>query len=287
MNLQPAKKHESVTILMVPHDGYSSFPRAVDALLKETRLPFELIIVEGSAPDSIRHELEKKRDRRKNIKIIYSNHRPRLAQAFNLGLPHIRTRRAFLMHNDIRVTPQWLESLIQHATGKSGVICPFVADLQGEALPKTSDEPDMHGFLIEKETLSRMGEFDEKVASPLLGADFGQWLKKQGIPVHKDPYTILEDISVRSSKSFDMKMFQRQWDEKQLRESLAYLNEKWGLKLSSSKYLAWIQQKKHPEFHKPALVGGGSGPTTWQGLPTRQEFPKLSLKKFLQVLTRA
>ena len=55
MNLQPAKKHESVTILLVPYDGYSAFPRAVDAILRETRLPFELIDYELEGHRVIAH----------------------------------------------------------------------------------------------------------------------------------------------------------------------------------------------------------------------------------------
>ena len=91
MNLHPVKLHESVTILLAPLDQYSAFPGAVDAILKETRLPFELIIIEGNAPESVRLKLERRKKQHKNIKIIYSAHRPRLAEAFNLGLPHIRT----------------------------------------------------------------------------------------------------------------------------------------------------------------------------------------------------
>ena len=273
MNLQPAKKHESVTILMVPHDGYSAFPRAVDAVMRETRLPFELIIVEGASPNNIRHELEKRKERRKNVKIIYSNHRPRMAEAFNLGLPHIRTCRAFLMHNDVRVTPQWLENLIQHATGKPGVICPYMAEEQGEPLPKEGWEPTLHGFLVDKEVLAKLGEFDTKIAAPLLGVDLGQWLKKHHITVHKDPYTVLEDASQGKLNSFDMKLFHRQWDEKTIRESLVYVNKKWGLNLSESKYMGWLQKKKYPPL--------------WPELPEHPAFPKISLKRFLQVLHRA
>ena len=281
MNLQPAKKHESVTILLVPYDGYSAFPRAVDALLRETRLPFELIIIEGGAPDVIRHDLEKRQERRKHIKIIYSNHRPRLNEAFNLGLPHIRTNKAFLMHNNLKVTPQWLENLLQHAVDRPGIICPYIPPVQGEG-HKEAFEPDMQAFLITKEILGLLGEFDEKVASPLMGLDFSQWLKKQGIAIHRDPYTVLEHNALNNHKSIDMKMLYRQWDERQLHENVAYVGKKWGLKLQESKYLAWVQKKKHSHPSKQA-----PNATVWQELPMRPEFPKLSLKKFLQVLTKA
>ena len=280
MNLQPAKKHESVTILLVPYDGYSAFPRAVDSILRETRLPFELIIVEGGAPETIRCDLEKRKERRKNIKIIYSNHRPRLAEAFNLGLPHIRTAKAFLMHNNLTATPQWLETLTQHAVDRPGVICPFVPSECGEH-PKEPFDRDMHGFLITRETLTHLGRFDEKVASPLLGLDLAHWLQKQGVSIHRDPYTVLHNTVQKRPKPYDLKMLQRQWDEKQLRESITYLSEKWGVKLQESKYLSWLQDKKRPQQKSRAQRA-----LVWQELPMHHKFPKLSLQKFLQALTR-
>lgn len=280
MNLQPAKKHESVTILLVPLYGYSAFPRAVDCILRETRLPFELIIVEANSPDSIRHELEKRKRHRKNIKIIYSNHTPRLAQTLNLGLAHIRTPKVFFMHNNIRVTPHWLENLLQHAKDKHGVVCPYVVPVPGEP-HKDPSELDMHGFLITKETLCLLGEFDEKIASPLLGIDMGQWLKKHQITIHRDLYTVLEHAVLPNCKSFDLKLFQRQLNEKQLRESMIYLSKKWGLRLHESKYVDWLQKKKLLQKKTPP-----QSVIPWQQLPMHLNFPKLSLKKFLQVLTK-
>ncbi len=265
MNLQPVKKHESVTILLVPYDGYSSFPQAVDAIFKHTRAPFELIVVEADAPNSIRHELEKRKKRHKNMKIIYSDRKLRLAEAFNLGLPHIRTHRAFLMHNNLKVPPHWLDNLLKQAKDKHSVLCPSMSTLREETFHDPA-ELEMHGLLITKEILRQLGEFDEKTAPRLLGTAFSQWLKKQGVFIHYDVHSILEYKPVRTSKSFDLKFFRHQWDEPFNRKSLVHLREKWGLKLQESKYLEW---------------------TAWEETPLRMNFPKIDLKKFLQVLTKA
>jgi glycosyltransferase involved in cell wall biosynthesis len=298
MHLQPAKIHEPVTILMVPFDQYSVFPSSVDFLFKETRYPFNLIIVEGNAPDNIRHELERKQDRHKNIKIIYSNHRPRMAQAFNLGLAHIRTPHVFFMHNSLRVTPGWLPNLMEMAKHKTGVICPYVSYAPQEHFQrsfadypvtfsqnriKETHEVDMHGFLITKELLAQIGEFDEMVSTPFVGVDLGNKLKAKDIQIHRDPYTVMEYQAPVSFKGADLKLFKHQWDDQHTRKTLAYLNEKWGVSLDEGKYLEWLDKKRSLCQKKPIFVLP-AGP---QETPIRINIPKLGFKKFLQVLRRA
>jgi GT2 family glycosyltransferase len=282
MNLQPAKLHESVTILMVPLDQYSAFPGAVDAVLKETRLPFELIIIEGNAPESVRLKLERRKKHHKNIKIIYSAHRPRMAEALNLGFPHIRTRLAFFTHNNVRVTPLWLEHLLKQARDHPGIVCPYVAHHENTVREKDLPEVDMNGFLATREILRSLNGFDEKVSAPLLGMDLAQRSKQHGIAVHRDPFTVLEYEPALFSKSFDLKFFQHQWSEKHVRESVFHMRKKWGLRLHESKYMEWLQKRKRFLQKRPTNAA-----FDWEELPLRLEFPKISLRKFLQVLTRA
>src|SRR5258708_4776716 len=124
MNLHPPKLYEKVTIVMAPLEQYSIFPKAIDVLFKNTHHPFELIVIEGNAPDPVRHSLEKKKKRHENIRILYTAHAPRMAESYNLSLIHIRTRYAFFMHNNIRVTSGWLTNLLRVAGGRKGVVCP-------------------------------------------------------------------------------------------------------------------------------------------------------------------
>lgn len=300
MNLHPAKKHESITIVLAPFDQYSAFARAIEAILKHTRAPFELIILEGGAPQSIRQQIESRKKNLKHVKVIYSNHRPRMAEAFNIALPHIRTQRAFFTHNNLRVTPHWLENLLAYAKSRPGVACPFVTPLHADlsrhfeldypvtyakdhGQSRSSHEVDMHGFLIEKSLLSSIGEFDEKVGTPLVGVDLSQHLKRLDVPVHRDPFTVLEYESSNIRKSFDINMFHHQWDEHHAQESLRYLNKKWGLHLQEASYLEWLEKKRL--LLRKRLTAMPS--LTWEDPFLSLEFPKIGLKKFLQVLTRA
>jgi len=298
MNLSPAKTQEPVTILMIPFDQYSVFPASVDALYKETRYPFKLIVIEGNAPDNIRHELEKRQKKYGDLKIIYSNHRPRMAEAFNLGLAHIRTPKAFFMHNNLRVTPGWLSNLMEMAKHQTGVICPYVSYAQenlsqtypgdytvtfSQGRVKEANEVDMHGFLITKAILKELGEFDESVSTPLVGVDLGHRLRTKEILVNRDPYTVIEYLAPAVFKGADLQLFKHQWDDEHTRRTLAYLSEKWSISLDEKKYLEWLAKKRSLCEKKPVLPPP-AGP---HERTLRMDEPKLGLKKFIQVLRRA
>ena len=67
-------KPKQLTVILMPFERFSSFARAVDHLQRSIDVPFNLIIVEGNAPDSVRVSLEKRQRRYKNVTIIYSEH---------------------------------------------------------------------------------------------------------------------------------------------------------------------------------------------------------------------
>ena len=267
MNLQPVKHHEPVTILMVPYDQYSSFPKAVDNLFKATTHPFKLIVVEGNAPEDVRHELEKRKKKHRNIQIIYSAHTPRMAEAFNLGLVHIRTRHAFLMHNQLLVRPGWLSGLIEHVKTRTGVLYPHVRGADGGPFAL------LHALLATRELLDEIGLFDESVGTPLLGIDLENRLKTKGVPVHRDPATVLEYQAPEAlKKGPDRTFFQHQWDDPHAHRTLAYLKQKWGSAPEQSRYLEWLAKKRSVR-HRPVFV-----------LPLTNAN---GLKKFMQALRLA
>lgn len=284
---------------MIPFDQYSVFPSSIDALYKETSYPFKLIVIEGNAPDNIRHELERRQKKYHNFKIIYSNHRPRMAEAFNLGLAHIRTSRAFFMHNNLRVTPGWLSNLMELAKHQTGVICPYVSYAPGNlAQPHPGDYPvtfsqgrvketnevDMHGFLITRQILRELGDFDESVSTPLVGVDLGHRLRTKEILVNRDPYTVIEYLAPTVFKGADLQLFKHQWDDEHTRRTLAYLSGKWSISLDEKKYLEWLARKRSLCEKKPALFPPAGLRERFQRM---DDEPKLGLKKFIQTLRRA
>ena len=213
--------------------------------------------------------LEKRKKKHKNMQIIYSARPLRMAEAFNLGLVHIRTRHAFLMHNHLFVTPGWLSNLIEQAKSREGVICPYVSPMD------TAPFPMLHAFLATKQLLDGIGLFDESVGTPLLGADLENRLKAIGVPMHRDPYTLLEyQTSALPKKGADSKFFEHQWDDPHAHQTLAYLKQKWGSAPEELKYLEWLTKKKASAKRKPVFAL-----SAWS-LP-------LASAKLIQVLHRA
>lgn len=255
---------------MVPFDRHSSFPQAIDALFKETNYPFKLIVVEGNSPEPVRRELEKRKRKHKNIQILYSTHTPRLAEAFNLGLIHIRTSHAFLMHNGLLVTPGWLNSLMEQARTREGVFCPYIARKDKDAFPL------IHAFLAAKELLEDIGLFDESVSTALSGVDLTHRFKSKGIPLHQDPYTILEYRNGLPARGGDLKLFKHQWHDPHAHQTLAYLKQKWGVAPDEAQYRDWLE-KKHLRPAKTAVFT----------LPQARSADLPDLKRFMRVLHKA
>ncbi len=243
--------HERVTIVMVPYEQYSTFPTAVDTLYENTHHPFSLIVVEGNAPDSVRSALEKRKKHHKDVKIIYTNHLPLAGEARNLALPHIKTNWVFFMDNDVRVTPRWLSGLIHTAKEtKAEIVCPAILNTQNpiytlhsaDMLQESSDI-NIHGFLITKNALNLIGEFDENTSSFTLGLDLSLKARAKNIEIRHDAKTCLKRNFVFSGKPQDMKLFHRQWDPEYHKKSLVSLKQRWDIQLDERKYLDWLQNK--------------------------------------------
>ncbi len=298
MDLKPKKNHpERVTIVMIPFDQYSIFAKAVRNLIHLTKEPFDLIIIEGNAPHSVRLDLEALKRKHKNIKIIYSNHRPRMAEAFNLALPHIRTERAFFMHNDVQVKPGWLSVLLGFSAHNKGVVCPKIEVLHKDkyldphmGYPATFSSlsnfevlgVNMHAFLLDKDILDLIETFDEKVGTALVGLELTEVMKKHSIAIHQAPLTLHYEPPALA-RSQDLALFAHQWDEAHMRESLAYLKKKWGLDIPEKKYLGWLNRKKALCEKKPFLLL----PSFEKTSPFLLRAPKINLRNFIDVLNQA
>ncbi len=248
MNLRPESR-EPVTILMVPFDRYTEFPRAIDALLKSTTYPFKLVVIENCAPESVRHDLEQRRRAHRNIQIIYSDHPSRMAACFNVGLIHIRTRLAVLMHNKLRVTEGWLSELVLQAESKEGLLCPHIDHTNG--IPFSF----LHALMAKKSLLDEIGLFDESVGTPFWGVDLENRLLAKGVPIHRELASVLDYQSSNTQlKRADKALFQYQWDDPHVRQTLAYLKQKWGSAPEEATYLQWLSKKRAVPRSKPSFA---------------------------------
>ena len=278
--------NDRVTIVMVPYEQYSAFPKAIDALYRYTKHPFDLIIIEGNAPDFIRSVLEKREKYHGNIRIIYTNHQPLAGEARNLALPYLRNPFAFFMDNDVCVTAGWLANLVRclKETGAE-IVYPSILNTQnptyilnsGNALQENMDI-NVHGFLITKKALEHIDGFDENTSSFILGLDLGLKAKAKNIEVHKDAKTCLKRDFAFSGKTQDIRLFHRQWDAEYHQRSLAYLKQKWAIELDERKYMDWLTNKGQ-DLKQSAKSYSAKGAK--ERLQSRMNFARIGIKRLL------
>ncbi|HHP7246003.1 MAG TPA: glycosyltransferase family 2 protein, partial [Elainellaceae cyanobacterium] len=80
-----------VTIVVVPRERFSCTQQSLESVFAHTRLPYELIYVDGNSPAPVRRYLEQQADARgfrllRTEYYLYPNH------ARNLGLAQVDTK---------------------------------------------------------------------------------------------------------------------------------------------------------------------------------------------------
>src|SRR5258708_3755178 len=101
------KTAERCTIIVSPRDRFSTTEDCLDNLASNTPEPYDLILVVGGAPETLRLSLQTRFAGR--AKLIFKPQFLNCAQARNIGLREARTRLSVCMDNDVFVRPGWLE----------------------------------------------------------------------------------------------------------------------------------------------------------------------------------
>jgi glycosyltransferase involved in cell wall biosynthesis len=248
--------HKDVTIIMVPYERYSIFPKAVDELYRTIQIPFNLIVVEGNAPEGIRIQLEKRQRRHANMTIIYTNHCPSLANAFNLAVPHFKTPYALFMDNEMRLPEGTLEKMLEAAQeNHAAVISPQDSMLERQLhTPKASGSEVLSRvttfgikpcFLLSQDALAGMGKLFDDASSPYtLGVDVHYKLRSKGLKVCEYVGAKIETRPESALQPGDFPLFRTQWNRERLLQSYDQLEKKWGVKLAEDPiYGTWLHEK--------------------------------------------
>lgn len=103
-----------VTIVVVPRERFSCTQRSLESIYEHTDLPFKLIYVDGNSPKKIQQYLESQA-REKDFKIIRTDYYLSPNHARNIGLSHVDTKYVIFADNDVVVSPNWLQALINCA----------------------------------------------------------------------------------------------------------------------------------------------------------------------------
>ena len=115
----------NVTIVVSPRERFSYTRESLESIFEYTTTPFELIYVDGGSPKSTQKYLEEQ-SRLRNFQLIRTEHYLAPNQARNLVIPHVKTKYVLFVDNDVVVSPEWLEKLLNCAEETdAAIVCPL------------------------------------------------------------------------------------------------------------------------------------------------------------------
>jgi GT2 family glycosyltransferase len=115
----------TVTIVVSPRERFSYTRESLESIFHYTTVPFSLIYVDGGSPRPIRQYLKQKAQE-EEFQLIRTEHFLAPNQARNLAIPHVETEYVLFVDNDVIVSPNWLEELINCAEEtRATIVCPL------------------------------------------------------------------------------------------------------------------------------------------------------------------
>jgi GT2 family glycosyltransferase len=256
-----------VTIIFVPRERFSCTQESLESVYANTDYPFELIYVDGNSPKKVRQYLETQAAS-KNFQLIRKDYYLSPNHARNIGLSFAKTKYVVFIDNDVIVTPNWLNNLINCAEEtKAAVVgplmcekkplhqrihfaggeCRIVTDIYGKKhlrekmykqgqqvskvqLQRTPTElTEFHLMLVRREIFDKIGKFDEGFLNTKEHLDFCLTVQKEGESVYFEPTSIATYVPGPPLDWTDLHYFMLRWSDAWTMQSLNLLQEKWNL----------------------------------------------------------
>jgi GT2 family glycosyltransferase len=116
------KPTPEVTIVVVPRERFGMAQESLESIYRHTRVPFELVYVDGGAPAAQGRWLDAE-SQRLGFRLIRTPHFASPNEARNLGIAATRTAFVVFVDNDVVCTEGWLERMLEcaHETGATAV----------------------------------------------------------------------------------------------------------------------------------------------------------------------
>jgi GT2 family glycosyltransferase/predicted Zn-dependent protease len=241
----------SITVLCCNELDYTK--RCLDSVLRHTRRPYELVLVDNASADGTPEFLAEVRARpgAERVAVLRNEKNVGFPAGCNQGLAEARGRYVVFLNNDTVVTEGWLEGLIAWAlhdwpqVGLVGAVTnyasppqqvpvdypsldglgAFAARRRREFAGQALEYERLSGFclLARREVLEQVGPFDERFGLGFFDDDdLGLRVRKAGLKL-----LIAQDVFVHhfGSRTFTGLGVDCQ---AQLRENLERFKEKWG-----------------------------------------------------------
>lgn len=255
-----------VTIVIVARERFGLAARSLDSVLDDTRIPFELVYVDGGSPPTVQSQIEKRVHAAGGLLLRHEEFlSPNAAR--NLALPHVRTEYVAFVDNDVRVEAGWLDGLLACAdeTG-AAIVGPLtmietpkgsfihlvggeirrhahdgmqelsehhVQDLERfkngpeDPSPQECDFAEYHTMLVRRSVLDAVGPLDEGCLSVAEHLDLALLAKDAGHSVHVEPRSRVTYVQPHALTLGERAYFMKRWSDEGTSHSLDHFAEKW------------------------------------------------------------
>jgi GT2 family glycosyltransferase len=257
----------SVTIVFVFRERLSPTVPCLLHLLENTPLPYELICVDGGAPESIAAAL-REITTKQGFTLIRSDEFLSPNESRNLALKHVRTPYVVFVDNDVEVSPGWLDHLSRCAeeTG-AWLVAPLYLEsfkgklrvhmfggtvgvrdehgqpayfeqhhlehqtMSGEARlqRRPTDLIEFHTLLMNMDAYRALGPLDEKLFSCAEHSDLCLAVKNAGKEIYLEPSSVIAYQIPDRLDEIDREYFALRWSEAWTAASLQRLSQKYAI----------------------------------------------------------
>lgn len=261
------KGKKRATVAIVPRERFSHMDKTICSVLENTRIEYDLIVVDGKTPVQIRDRFQRDLEQA-HATIIRSDSYITPNEARNLAANSVKTEYVVFLDNDTLVGPRWLEELIACAdeTGAAQVgPLQFIGDFQRqtihiaggflhevnengrkvlydeqrlfEAKLKTVREPlrrlqcdyiEFHCMLLKRDVLESIGGLDEQMRSVHEHIDLALELRRKDQNIYLEPKALATYIPPQEVPWFDLPYFEIRWCEEWTVPSVEHFRQKWG-----------------------------------------------------------
>lgn len=259
---------QSVLIVVVPRDRFSTFPRCLEALYAHTSVPFHVLVVSGDTDAATTSYLLNMRREQPNLQLLLADRALTQAEARNLGLRDAGDRFCVILENDTIVHQGWLAPMLRCMRDHdAAVVAPLILWYRGihaagcsfqeedhdgstvlrhqilytDFRQRPIDYPESHCVLLDRSLLAGIELFEE--VEPF-DVDLGLTLRKHGLRTFLEPRAIVTYAQPPPWTVDDVPLFRRRWDPASWLARNRRFIQKWGFHYDPSRKRASYRRQQ-------------------------------------------
>lgn len=278
-----------VTVVVVPRERFSETRRSLESVLHHTPTSSDLVYVDGGSPPHVARYLRQAAGHH-GFRLLRHDRYLTPNEARNLGAAEASSPYLVFLDNDAVVWPGWLEALVAcadetHAWVVGPVVCigppgddlihvtrgewrevqvnggrrlddvmvginERLRDLRPRLARGPCDFVEFHCMLVRRDSLERLGGFDEGMRTTREHIDFCLAVRQAGGTIYFEPQSCVTHVPPWCSFELsDLSYFLLRWNDDWARESIAHFQSKWNLPAEAQDRLVdWVMPHRRVVF---------------------------------------